>query len=130
MKKQIIVIGIIVILLVVGFCGCNEKKDTLSSDEEIIVGIWKKSNVAYEWNITMTMHPNGTVATGSPDVGYGLGEWELKDGKLILTWMEGEKILTDSWYYSFNDYNTLLCTRDLEDVYNTTSVYERQYILN
>jgi len=130
MKKQIIVIGIIVILLVVGFCGCNEKKNTSQSDEEfakeIIVGTWKKSNVAYEWNVTMTMHSNGTVVTGSPDVGYGSGEWELKDGKLILTWIEGDVTKTDSWYYSFSDSNTLLCTIDLDDFYNTTSVYERQ----
>ena len=123
MKKHIIVIGIVVLLLVVGFSGCNENNNTLPSDEEKIVGTWKKSNVEYEWEVTMTMLPNGTIITGGYEV-TGSGKWELKDGKFILTWMEEGETKTDSWHYSFSDdYNTLYCT-NLENDF--TSVYERQ----
>ena len=49
MKKQLIIIGIIVILLSVGLSGCNE--NTSKSDEEKIIGTWDVSMTSQGKNI-------------------------------------------------------------------------------
>jgi hypothetical protein len=72
MKKQLMIVGIVLIFLVVGFSGCSEK-----SDEEKFVGTWKNTEPSYN---TITFQPDGNGSSS------GLSMfWEIKDGKLVVT---------------------------------------------
>ena len=97
MKKQIVILGIIVILIFVGFSGCfgNENK----SEEDKFVGTWN----------------HGTLPTGRPLIFKSngncnfLGEqamWEVKDEKLVVNYTNFEnEIIFD---YEFLDDNKVL----------------------
>jgi hypothetical protein len=73
MKKQLIIVGIIVLLLAVGLSGCNENKSESELDK--FLGTW----VAFE-NYTITFYSNGTFARGE----YVNGTYSIVDGRLVL----------------------------------------------
>ena len=93
MKKQLIIIGIIVILLTVGLSGCNENNNTVQSDEEKIIGKWIYSvsvsgntvSVSYNFSsnkmFQIIILDNGKVYTVD-------GTWNITDNKLLIT-LEG-----------------------------------------
>ena len=59
MKKQLIIIGIFLLLLTVGLSGCNEKNDTQNEDtmKNKILGIWK-NNVT---DVILHFYDNNTL---------------------------------------------------------------------
>ena len=90
MKKQIIIIGIIIILITVGLSGCTN--NSLDTDKNKFLGTW---NTEYtEGNVSMfivipctyiTFYPNGTFRFGLPTVlSIDIGTWDIKDGKFIF----------------------------------------------
>jgi len=67
MKKQIMIVGILLILMVVVLCGCSEK-----SDEEKFIGTWKNTEPSYN---TITFLSDGSGSSSGL-----LMLWEIKDG--------------------------------------------------
>ena len=112
MKKQLIIIGIIVLLITVGLSGCadknngeeNNKFDTNDGGENNkFVGTWKD----YSGNgNSFTFLSDGTgLWTDSPML------WEVKDGKLEVNPESNPVNMT--YYYTFSDnYQILTLTFD------------------
>ena len=118
MNKQLIVIGTAVLLLVVGLCGCNEINPF--SDENKLVGTWKCENDLY-----------GTITFFSDGKYNGIGVWwggvpgnyEIKDGKLVMSYIiEGTK-LSLVYDYSFANNDTALT---LTSIANDSQVFTKQ----
>ena len=103
MKKHLIVIGIVVILLVVGLCGCNEISNTLNPVKNKFVGDWDGGA------IKISMFSDGTVKykDGKKKIST-TGTWELKDDILYFDFKYMSSI---SWKYIFsNNDRTLTLT--------------------
>jgi len=107
MKKQLIVIGTIIIFVAVGLCGCDQK-----SDAEKFTGNWN-GTILLEGNDltiyeTYIFFSNNTVNFFSS---YGnsstnsSGVWNITDNRLILN-LNGQIATTD--YRFSNDDKTLL----------------------
>jgi len=60
MKKQLVIVGITLVLLVVGLSGCNEK----STDEEKILGTWLGETSGDEETSIFNFFSNGTYSIG------------------------------------------------------------------
>jgi hypothetical protein len=95
MKKQLVIVGTAVLLLVVGLSGCNEL-NPLSSEEDRFVGTWKQNK---EYGIGFTLFSDGTGSWQSVST-----TWELKDGKFTI-YFSGVYLI---YNYEFsNNYQTL-----------------------
>ncbi|MCJ7571693.1 MAG: hypothetical protein MUO82_07435 [Candidatus Thermoplasmatota archaeon] len=111
MKKQLMIIGIILILLAVGLSGCNE--DTSKLDEEKIIGSWTK-RVMHEGSIesnTYIFYSNKTFKVTGSYENESLninGTWNITNKTLYMT-IEGE---TKTAYYKFSDNNKTLILTD------------------
>jgi len=111
MKKQLIIIGIIVILLSVGLSGCNE--NTSKSDEEKIIGTWTNRDMhdgSIESN-SYIFYSNKTfkvIGSYESEVLNINGTWNITDNKLVMT-AEGETKTAD---YKFSDNNKTLTLTD------------------
>jgi len=83
MKKHIIVVGIILMLVSVGLCGCNEEKlqngenNEIDSAYEKLIGTWK---LTYDEEYMLTFYEDGKFEQGE----HILGNWSLSNGKLIM----------------------------------------------
>jgi hypothetical protein len=81
MKKQLVIIGIIVLLVSVGLCGCT----TPFSDKSKFVASWKGT---YEYggigglSVSITFLSDGTYTASLP-LKTESGTWDVKDGKLV-----------------------------------------------
>jgi len=102
MKKQLMIVGIIVILLTVGLSGCNEQ-----SDEEKIIGTWTYSiiynnntlNASYIFSSNKTLE----IITSYINKVYTTnGTWSFTDNKLLLT-LEGQDTITSDYKFSNNN---------------------------
>jgi len=97
MKKQFIIIGIVLILLVVGLSGCN-----LFSDKNKFVGAWSGT---YQYggigglSVSITFLSDGTYTASLP-LTIESGTWDVKDGKLVKT---GGTNPTVAYIYVFSD---------------------------
>ena len=102
MKKQLIIIGIIVLLITVGLCGCTET-NSLSAEEKKFVGTW-------------IMQGPETIITFYSDsrMGGDLGQkYEIKDGKLIILTEISGGYKQELYNYSFSDNETKLILIDI-----------------
>jgi len=97
MKKQLMIVGIILILLTVFLIGCNEET---KNDYELIVGTWKDprfQNDSFKFLSNKTGSWAGTSML-----------WKIEDGNLVITLqlsgVEPEYI----YEYSFSDNNKSL----------------------
>ena len=99
MKKQIMIVGIFLILLVVVLSGCSKK-----SDEENFIGTWKNTEPSYN---TITFLSNGSGSSS------GLSMlWEIKDGKLVTTLSIAGTPHETIYDYVFSDDNQTLTLTD------------------
>ncbi len=110
MKKQIIIVGIVVIFLIVVFSGCEENSSNL--DEERMVGTWFGSDIFQNStrNITMIFLSNGTyqtVATYNTIKIIGNGTWDIVNNELFIDITEPRISNSKSDYTFSNNYNTL-----------------------
>jgi len=112
MKKQLMIVGIIVILLIVSLSGCNEKNDnnTVQSDEEKIIGTWtfsgKYKNNTLNASYIFSSNKTFQVITSYIDiVATQNGTWNITDNKLFII-LKGQNTITN--YYAFSNDNTRL----------------------
>lgn len=104
MRKQIVIFGIIILLIIVGLSGCFENNQSNENNEKNrFVGTWMlPGNVV---NLTDTYFSDGTF---TENVG-GSGTYDIKDGKLVKTYTNGN---SRAYSYSFsNNDKTLTLTR-------------------
>ena len=104
MRKQLIVIGIIVIFIIIGLSGCNEKsiKPKSEADKDKFIGTWTKDST----DSFLTLASDGTYTSSSTS-----GTWSIKDGKLVLDFIYKGQNSTTPFNYTFsNDYKTLTLT--------------------
>lgn len=114
MNKQLLIVGIAILLLAVGLSGCNEQTGT-SSEENKFLGTWTDNT----GEIT-TFYSDGTFTSKLWNV-TGTGTWEIKDGKLKTVFIGG--ILLDYDYsFSNNDETLTLTNVDTGSIY----VYTKQ----
>jgi len=97
MKKQLMIIGIILIILTVVLIGCNEKTN---NDSELILGTWK--DPGYQ-NYSFTFLANQTGSwVGTPML------WIIEDGQLVITLQQSSSEPEFIYEYSFSDNNKSL----------------------
>jgi len=117
MKKQIMIVGIIVILLTVGLSGCN---NTTISDEERIIGTWDVSMTSQGMNIRedrWEFHSDHTYETARSN-----GTWKITNNKLILTYTTQTQSTKTMDYVFSNNYNTITLT--------DTNIIDTAYVCN
>jgi hypothetical protein len=89
MRKQIIIIAVVVLILIVGLSGCL-------SDKNKFVGQWEMQGM-----IVFTFREGGTYTSTVTS-----GTYEVKDGKLICKATNINLVL--SYYYTFADNDNIL----------------------
>jgi hypothetical protein len=106
MKKQLAVLGILVLLLCIGFSGCTQDKspnnDITNADKNNFVGSWR--NNSYVQGSLWSSIPMDLFSNGSCTYNNVSGLWDIKDNKLVLNFTSYEV----SYGYVFsNNYSTL-----------------------
>lgn len=117
MKKHLIVIGIVIILLVVGLSGCNDFSSQ-TSEEDRFVGTWEG-----EKSRTITFFSDGEWIGIGEWLGGLNGNYEIKDGKLVMDYIIEETKYSLIYDYSFsnNDITLTLTTPE-----NVSEVFTKQ----
>jgi hypothetical protein len=115
MKKQLVIIGIVVILVTVGLSGCNQVSNPLNSDKGRFVGTWKGNTIMNNTmctptQITLTFFSDNTYSINSIS-----NTWDIKDGKLVLV---GISLLTDApmqtvYTFTFSNFDRTLTITDV-----------------
>ncbi len=103
MKKQLLIVGIILLLIAVGLSGCtneggnqadNTNDNTDEEDFQRIAGTWDKEG----WSRVFAL--NGSYY----EAGFELGTWQVTNGKLIVVLGEDDWTREyDSYTFSDND---------------------------
>ena len=114
MKKQLMIVGIIVILLTVGLSGCNEDNNTIQSDEDKFIGTWTYSfiynnntlNASYIFSSNKKLE---VISSYIDEVRTSNGTWSITDNKLLM-YLEGKDTITID--YEFSNNNTKLILTD------------------
>jgi len=107
MKKQLIIPGMVVLLLVINFSGCIETKNSQNNiDEEKLIGIWTNTSFAEGNVITLsyTFLSNNTYLVSMSyleNTSTFNGTWKITDNNLIVI-IEG-RTLTGNYEFSNND---------------------------
>jgi hypothetical protein len=128
MKKQLILIGIAVILIVVGLSGCfennNEKKNIVNDDTSKFIGTWRylqDNSTESLW----TFYDNGSVKIVVTYLYEDLPKndtiWEnftVENNKLCLIFSDSPDCLV---YKFFNNYNSVnLSSTEMTVTFNKT----------
>ena len=105
MKKQLIVVGIIVIFLIVGLSGCNS--NSTNSDEEKLIGIWTYSislgnETASASYVFLSNKMFKIITSYNGEVYTVNGTWNIMDNKLLIT-LEGQDTVINDYIFSNND---------------------------
>jgi len=107
MKKQPIIFGIIIILLIVCLSGCNNTSNTsgpLKPDEYGLIGTWV--GLYYPDDYTYKFFSDKTFTFDYSPGSWGTsggGTWEIIDDKLHLTVISGGESVLDIYDYSFSN---------------------------
>jgi hypothetical protein len=107
MKKQLIIPGMVVLLLVINFSGCIETKNSQNNiDEGKLIGIWTNTSLA-EGNVVTLSYTFLSNYTYIVSINYlentstYIGTWKITDNNLIVI-IEG-RTLTGNYEFSNND---------------------------
>ena len=98
MKKKLLIIGIILLILTVGLCGCNEE----STKEEKILGTWIAEVSGMEGAAVFIFFSNGTYYISG--ISTERGTYIMTDETLVI----GQDGNTITFEYSFSDNNEKL----------------------
>lgn len=119
--KQLVIIGIIIILVTVGLSGCNEINNTVDPDKNNFIGTWQNTtrNITSVHNNTLILFSNGSLSFKNFS-----GTWDIKDGKLLIEITTGKGFGNFIYNYMFsNDDRTLTLTNSLD---SSTVVWTKQ----
>ena len=97
MKKQLIAIGILLMLFMIGLSGCTEENDSVGYLDSRFFGNWQNPV-----GVNLTFASNGSYYT---EVVGWISTWEVKNEKVCYTFDDGTESCQD---FSFSsDDNTL-----------------------
>ena len=83
--KKIVLLGIIIVLLVVGLCGCSES--SIEDDiENKILGSWERND-----GVIWTFYENGTILKSFPEFGLFWTTYEIHENTLTEYHISGFK---------------------------------------
>ncbi|VVB62289.1 Uncharacterised protein [uncultured archaeon] len=99
MKKQLVIIGILALLFIVGLSGCEQNSNTSNPDENKFVGTWQNTTR----NITRTI---SLSSDGSCSFSNFTGTWYLQNGIFIMNFPDS--YLTYRFNYLFSNNNRTL----------------------
>ncbi len=118
MKKQILIVGIIVIIITLGLTGCVDTNTKKGGENSKFVGNWigtEKIPDKGVIEISMTFFSNGSFNLSSGEgitKAYINGNWEINHGLLVMWGLYGKR----NYYYSFsNDDKSLVITSSKDD---------------
>ena len=124
MKKQLLIIGIIVLLVCVGLSGCdtNQISNSLNTEKNKFVGTWTANGATFSVALgnTVTFFSDGTASL----FGGIAGNYEIKDGNLTVTMIASSTPLQYTFSYSFSNNNTVLTV--FSTVEGSSFVYTKQ----
>jgi len=99
MKKQLIIIGIIILLVNIGFSGCTN--NPLNIEKNRFIGTWKGTDSSMpSLVVTLVFFSDGTFSMNIWDAS---GTYDIKDSKLILIPADQSTQLAFSYVFSNND---------------------------
>jgi len=99
MKKQLIIVGIIVLLVCIGLSGCSEQNTPGTIDQRFI-GNWVN-----QVGLNVTFSSNGSRY--SEAMGWA-GHWEVKNGRLHYYYDDGDESYQD---FTFANNDTTLTVK-------------------
>jgi hypothetical protein len=118
-KKQFLILGIVVILVCVGLSGCDQINNALKSEMDRFIGTWVSSSWQPQQNNTFyAPQPHTYFSNGSCSVGNVSGTYETKDRKLVETLANGQ--ITFTWDYSFSNNDTILTLTQVGTTFTLT----------
>ncbi len=111
MKKQLLIIGIIVLLITVGLSGCEQQKS--NDDTNRFIGTWRSLEGNSTENL-WTFYDNGTVKAvanylyGDFDNNTGWGTFSVGNNKLCMKSLHNGEESTACYDYEFSNNDTRL----------------------
>jgi hypothetical protein len=117
MKKQFIILVIIILFFSFLLSGCNELDESI--EKERFVGIWylQSGGLNYSLGRTVTFFEDGTLENDTV-----VGIYEIKDGKLVVT--IGDFAMMYTYDYSFSDEDFTLTLTNVD--YGESKVYIKE----
>jgi hypothetical protein len=109
-KKPLVVIGIVIILVIVGFSGCNRLDNSYTTEKSKFVGTWRyivSSGTGSNYTFTYYFFSNGTFIFNKPNLVIN-GTFDIIDGKLWLTTTDNGNKDYGEYSYVLSDNNTKL----------------------
>jgi len=112
-KKQLVIIGIIILLVCLGLSGCSN----LLCDKNKFIGVWNgtyHSILLENTSANITFLSDGTYSANialKPES----GTWEIKDGKIVKIDMNNSMTV---YTYHFSELDKSL-------ILNSTTIYEK-----
>jgi uncharacterized protein YxeA len=113
MKKQLMILIIVLFIIVISVSGCTNEGDNQADIEQTLLGTWKDSNSFYQ---SYTFFSNGTCTIN----GALAGTYQLNGENLTITYPGGGK---ETFGLLLTNENTLRLT-NVDTGY--IRVYERQ----
>jgi hypothetical protein len=110
-KIQIMIISIMICVGILS--GCNEKSASLTDEERRFVGTWNGNISVFD---VIAFFPDRACSHYS-DLS---GNWEIKDGKLVITVKDAEY----TYDYSFSNNDDVLTIKEIAS--EISRVYRRQ----
>jgi hypothetical protein len=98
-KRQLITIGVLLLLISLGFSGCTQQEPLPKTIKEKFIGTWKNTTAYF----TMELCSNGNCTFWSYP-----GTWNLTDGKLVINTISVGVPATYTYVYLFFYENTTL----------------------
>jgi hypothetical protein len=112
MKKKLLIMGSCVLLLCIGFSGCNTISNLFLSDEDKFLGSWDTQGlvIEIEFPTVITFYTNNSFKLEIETPPYHLslddGEWTLNNG--VVTMELTDALDRTEYTYKFTDDNTKL----------------------
>jgi len=124
MNKQLMIVGITVLLLAIGLSGCEENIIPISSEEGKFVGTWEHES-AYN-TITIMFKSDGKYESYGQPI-YGAGSYEVRDGEISLNLSNTNLVLTYDYDFSNDDQGFTLISESGSSItytkQKTTAIY-------
>ncbi len=108
MKKQIVMLGIFMLILIVMIIGC----DSLKNNEDKLIGTWTYDYFGTETDIIF--HSNGDCIFPEYQRTDATLTWKINDTKLILTIIDDNSSHAMFFDYSFSNDGKTLTMTDIE----------------